>query len=101
MPMSPKTHRPPGMPAPGEAATLYAQSDKAKEAKRFYAGRRWRRLRRMVLAGKPLCEGCGKAVATEVHHIKDRLEHPELAYDCGNLQALDKECHAKARSRHG
>lgn len=95
--MSPKTHRPPGIPKPGEAAKRYAQSDKAKEAKRFYAGRRWRRLRRMVLAGKPLCERCKLAVASEVHHQADRLAQPDLAYDMGNLEALCLGCHGKAR----
>lgn len=56
-----------------------------QEDKAFYSGKRWRHLRDMKLRMSPLCEcWCGQA-AQDVHHVVDRKEAPELAYDLANL----------------
>ena len=112
MPTAPKTHRPPGMPAPGEAATLYAQTrrrsgqkykrtPKGQEANRFYASRRWRKVRKMKLARDPICQGCQERAAEHAHHIRPRLGHPTLAYDLDNLMSLCPECHGRVRADDG
>lgn len=65
----------------------------------WYKRKLWRELRAMQLADFPLCEVCkqrGKMVpATEVHHIKARRSHPELALEPDNLQSICKPCHAR------
>lgn len=66
-----------------------------KEAKAFYSSPRWGRLRAMKLRMSPQCQcGCGD-LANEVHHIVDRRECPERAFDMENLEALTKQCHAR------
>ena len=47
---------------------------------------------------KPLvCENCGKPIrhpsATNVSHILTRGAHPEMAFDCRNINILCFECH--------
>lgn len=44
-------------------------------------GRQWQKFRKMILAQRPICEGCHRAPATEVDHVaavtkgaKGRLE---------------------------
>ena len=69
-------------------------------ARRGY-GAAWRRLRRAILAERPLCEEClklGRIVpATEVHHIVPlRLGGTN---DPSNLQALCKPCHSRKTMR--
>ena len=55
----------------------------------------WRRLRRMVLNERPLCEDCsarGRAEeATEVDHIDGNVRN----LDGTNLKSLCKSCHSK------
>lgn len=71
----------------------------------FYSQARWRRFRLLVLQAEPLCRHC-KAVgftvpATDVDHIVDRLERPELAFVESNCQALCHSCHSrKTRKAH-
>lgn len=83
-----------------------AESPK-KRADAFYKSARWLRFRLYILARNPLCADPfeyhnedGVAVpATEVHHVKPRKAHPELAFDADNVQALCRSCHA--RITHG
>jgi 5-methylcytosine-specific restriction enzyme A len=79
-------------------SSAQARTETRLEMNRFYAHPRWRRLRRAFLMENPLCDECSKAGRTEpaidVHHIKERSEHPALAYEWTNLQALCKQCHA-------
>ena len=71
-----------------------------KEAKRFYNSERWRRTSNRYKEAHPLCERClakgfWDAPSEETHHIKSLREHPELAFDWDNLEALCKTCHGK------
>ncbi len=73
----------------------------------FPASTQWRKLRRLFLQEYPLCgqtdkeayqgnglaKSCGNS-ADQVHHIIDRAEAPELAYDWRNLQSLCQSCHS-------
>lgn len=68
--------------------------DERKGADRqWYASAQWRAVRLMVLRRQPLCP-CG-APANEVHHLVDRRERPDLAFNMDNLQALCKPCHSR------
>lgn len=64
-------------------------------AKRGY-GRRWQRLRAMVLLSEPLCRECksrGRVVAaTDVDHIKSKERGGQD--EISNLQALCHSCHS-------
>lgn len=44
-----------------------------------------------------VCENCGKPIrypwATNVSHILTRGAHPEMAFDCRNINILCMECH--------
>ena len=69
--------------------------------KRFgamYANRKWKALRKAVLAAEPFCRICQKA-ATDVDHIVEHRGDWELFLDRKNLQALCKECHAEKTKR--
>lgn len=69
----------------------WQQQDRERESapKRGY-GRRWGRLRGMVLHRHPICP-CG-APATEVDHIMPKSAGGDDRMD--NLQALCKSCHS-------
>lgn len=69
-----------------------------REAKRFYASERWRRLRALFLRENPLCAACERngrtTAARHVHHKRKRQDHPDLALDWDNLEALCQPCHS-------
>lgn len=70
---------------------------------RFYASTVWRKLRSAFLAAFPLCQECeakGRIEpATEVHHVRERKTHPDLALDWDNLKALCHTCHLSQRRK--
>ena len=63
--------------------------------------RRWRRLRRMVLAREPLCRVCGEkgmlTPATQVDHIVPLADGGDNAFE--NLQSLCATCHSQKTGR--
>ena len=73
------------------------------EQKRFYSGKKWRKLRDKYLKEHPLCERCaavGRAeVAEHVHHKielnENNFKDPLIAYNEDNLEALCFDCHRK------
>ncbi len=77
-----------------QAARRY-EASRGSPASRGY-GKRWQKLRLMILAREPLCRMCGRA-ATEVDHIMplsrggDDLEE--------NLQALCRSCHSRKTAK--
>lgn len=58
----------------------------------------WKKVRAIVLRGKPLCVECGKlgrlTIATVCDHIIPHKGDMGLFYDYGNLQGLCTHCHA-------
>ena len=66
--------------------------------------RRWRRLRRSILAGEPLCRRCSAEgrtrAAEEVDHVVP-IGRGGAAWDPDNLQPLCRACHeAKSAREH-
>lgn len=64
----------------------------------FYTSPPWRRLRMLKLTEDPFCERChirGLVIpASQVHHIKEVDEFPELALVYNNLESLCETCHS-------
>ena len=74
--------------------------DKIKNAK-------WNRLRKLIIERDGgYCQRCYvkfKTFETEnlqVHHIKPRIEFPELVYDDKNLITICKQCNMELGTRH-
>jgi 5-methylcytosine-specific restriction protein A len=88
-------------PSAGPPARAYEQRPDRKEDWKFYHSRPWYNLRSAKLARDPLCEPCLKegrtTLATQVHHVKDRKTHPELAFDQDNLESVCVSCHNTKR----
>ena len=64
----------------------------------FYRDKRWKRLRRAMLARAGwMCEECrryGKREDAEaVHHVYPKNEYPEYQWTAWNLMCLSKTCH--------
>lgn len=85
---------------PASASIPYAKTAERVERDRFYYSPRWKALRDRFLAMSPenrLCARCraeGRtALAEVVHHVKERLAFPELAYRLDNLEGVCKPCH--------
>lgn len=96
----------PGIPYQNPYPDLPGDDDHAKrERTAFYTGTRWRKLRPAFLAKHPLCARCQAAGRTTeakiVHHVKDRLLYPELAYSTANLEGLCSTCHTKGHKTKG
>ena len=87
------------------------------EAARIRSSHKWRKLRARKLRDTPLCEGWTPdgslahdhdqvtVLATEVDHIEELRERPDLGYVWSNLQSLCSRCHAlksadERRRRH-
>lgn len=62
-------------------------------------GKRWRNLRRQILAGNPVCAvpGCGR-LATQVDHIV-ALSQGGAPFDLDNLRPICGPCNASKASR--
>ena len=91
-----------------------------KEAKKFYDSGAWQEKRiRILIRDHYECQDCRERLraavesgtqlnfkeriirrATEVHHIKELKEHPELALDDDNLISLCYLCHNKRHGRY-
>jgi len=70
-----------------------------KERQKFYRSKLWRSTREHKLRRDPLCQHCKAAgrlePATQVHHVKERLDRPDLAFDQTNLESLCAPCHSR------
>jgi 5-methylcytosine-specific restriction protein A len=90
-----------GIPTVGRSR---ARRETRLEMNRFYAGTRWRRFRRLYLFDNPACEEClerGVVVpAVIVHHVQERRDRPDLAYEESNMRALCKPCHDRHHKGH-
>ena len=85
--------------APTARADYEARPDRQAD-RNFYSASAWRRCRAAYLAANPLCADCPRPTpAVHVHHLEERKDRPELAYDHDNLQALCLRCHNAKRRR--
>ena len=72
------------------------QAAHRKKSKSFLNSGTWLRLRTQVLIEQPLCLDCPadhKKLSVQVHHLKERSTHPELALVRENLIGLCESCH--------
>lgn len=79
---------------------------KYKDTDPFYHSGRWKAfaesIRRRDRYKCQLCKRFGKDVPGNiVHHIKEREEYPELAYDPNNCVTLCEKCHNKMHPGKG
>ena len=71
------------------------------DKRKWYMQAAWRNCRRAFLSDpdNALCAHCKERgvirPAVDVHHVKGRIEHPELAYDHSNMQGLCHACHSR------
>ena len=78
-------------------------TERQKEKHKLYASRDWQALRKLKLMEHPMCERCGKELATEVHHKVSFMSFPtpELRREnciyigLEGLMSLCSECHHK------
>jgi 5-methylcytosine-specific restriction endonuclease McrA len=88
---------PAGIPVVGRRPRAWRET--RAECNRFYAGVAWRRFRREYLFDHPLCEDCLErgifTAATIVHHVKERLARPDLAYEPSNMRSSCGPCHTR------
>lgn len=90
----------PGIPyqSPYPQGIPSASTPDDAERQKFYGSRRWGDLSKLFRKKNPLCAKCtreGRTALSElVHHIQDRIDHPELAYKWSNLEALCRSCHS-------
>jgi 5-methylcytosine-specific restriction protein A len=77
----------------------YDNTPERAQDKAFYCSAAWRRLRAAHLTESPLCADCKNEgiiePATQVDHVKDRKDHPELALDQSNLRSLCLSHHSR------
>jgi 5-methylcytosine-specific restriction protein A len=75
--------------------------DERPSAARRGDGRRWRKLRAMVLQREPLCRDCAEHAlvveATDVHHIIAKRDGGKD--EASNMMALCHACHSKRTAR--
>jgi hypothetical protein len=78
-----------------------AKAKREQPTEKWYSLRIWRdRLRPMKLRHDPLCQDCGRAVATQVHHIRGEWKNGgpgawSMFVDFENMQSLCASCHSK------
>lgn len=91
-----RSYRPPGPVHPhGVTQAQRREYDRESPSRRGY-GRRWERLRAMILNQEPLCRECGEP-ATDVDHIVPRALGGTDAAE--NLQPLCHACHSRKTGR--
>jgi 5-methylcytosine-specific restriction protein A len=88
MPSSRPTAKPLGQSRTKDGKTM-AQAIRSTPA--------WRKVRGEVLADSPLCWLCVQndrtTIAKQVHHIRQLVSTPSLAFDRSNLVGLCRPCH--------
>jgi len=81
----------------------YERGDGRKADRSWYGSAPWRRCRAAFLAANPLCADCGDqgliVPALHVHHVAERKDRPDLAFDHANLRGLCHSCHSRTHAR--
>ena len=81
-----------------------SERDASLKEQGFYHKPAWRRLRLLALQRDHyLCQACLRrqkiTAATEVHHIKELEDFPELGLELSNLESLCWNCHEETKKR--
>lgn len=66
----------------------------------IYNTKRWRELRKQVIAEEPLCHWCKRRPSTQADHVVELHRNPDLAYERGNLVGSCASCNAKRGSEY-
>ena len=78
------------------------ETDKRKLRAKAYASPAWRKARLEKLMKCPMCEICGKNVATQVHHLKSPFGDNKVDYALflseDNLLSICAQCHGNLHS---
>lgn len=79
---------------------------KSRQSSSKMYGRRWQKVRLMVLHSNPLCVHCKQAgrltPASQVDHIRTIKDYPEGQYEIENMRALCHSCHSRRTAKdHG
>lgn len=94
----------PGCPelatARGRCATHSADRERGTTKARGY-GHSWTRFRALILKRHPLCQVCGEAPASEVHHKIKIKVRPDLRLSADNALALCPPCHRRNFTNKG
>lgn len=61
----------------------------------LYNNPKWKSLQQQQLRANPVCQLCGQAQATEVHHVIPHRGNEDLFYDPSNLISLCHNCHSE------
>ena len=61
----------------------------------FYNQPKWRNLRKEILDEQKSCYVCNSTLDPHVHHIQNRKEYPDKAYDKDNLIVMCNSCHTQ------
>jgi 5-methylcytosine-specific restriction protein A len=89
----------------GDTTRSYDFHKRDAASKQFYNSREWQSARSVKLARDPVCERCGRVLATAVHHIVEvrdvRQTRPDLLTADTNLQSICNGCHARHHKRKG
>ena len=68
------------------------------QRKKWYGTQRWKKLRKRVLIGNPMCSVCHRAPATAVDHITHRKDNATF-WDLGNLRPICQPCNSTRSAR--
>ena len=84
-------------------AAAYDRHKRDARSKVFYNSTVWRAARSAKLARDPMCERCGRELATTVHHVREvadvRDVAPELLTAYDNLESTCTPCHTRGHKR--
>jgi len=80
----------------------YDKGIRNKDRIKIYNSRRWKEIREVALLRDSFfCVMCKKegndVLASEVHHLKELADRPDLAYDLDNLESI---CHSHHMGLH-
>lgn len=102
MPIHPCLH--PTCPNPatykGRCPTHARAQDKQinRAGRSIYNKKRWRTTRERILTQHPICQRCGNAISTDVHHITDLADGSD-PWNLEGLEALCHPCHSQITRR--
>jgi 5-methylcytosine-specific restriction enzyme A len=82
-------------PRHAKEAQLRIYRRQGSKAKQGY-GKRWRKLRKVIIARDPICKICGVSASRDVDHIEPKRPEQDAAdFREDQLQGICKPCHGR------
>ena len=69
-------------------------------SRKIYSTKKWKELRKRVLAEEPTCHWCHARPSTQADHVIEIDRAPDLAYDRDNLVGSCRPCNSKRGSTY-